>query len=192
MECIKDGVLTTIHKIKRTFDIDEQINSLAENLDEGHSVFINHLMCGTEISIDDITTAIYHGLNPHYNNDILLVKSCVRNDDTITRFLIDYGCDINAHASEALIMAFFHSRPKTAELLLSNGININKDVIGAAIHSGLQYVDMLVKHGVDIEIIFQTYFDTEIVYLVNHQWIEHLKYFAKHCIGMDDVINKMT
>ena len=107
------------------------------------------------LTLEDIRQFLQLGVDPHYDNDIYFILSCLKpSHDIILFFVNEYGCNINAHNSKALYYAINHC-PSNVRLLLELGITINYEIIEGCFNVGNlnQAIDDLVIYGANITLI---------------------------------------
>lgn len=129
------------------------------------------------LSVQDMEIAIQYGIDPRYDEDMLFAECSPTNIELI-KYLLNCGCDINAHDSKALYNSIHYDKIETAKFLLENGINVTNDIIMEACNVGQQYIKLLIDYGVDPERVMKIYLTK-----MSKETTLSLKYFDS--IGLD-------
>ena len=135
----------------------------------------------SNFSLEEIRTIFMMGASPRYSDDYYLVLCCYYGDINLVLLMInEYGCDINAQNSRALIVSIYHNNYNTTKLLLDMGINITDDAIIASFDK-IEFLELLAKYHTDLNHFYELFFKQ--IIKSDAKYLDTFKFFIQN--GMD-------
>lgn len=138
-----------------------KLDEFRSKLNELNEIQLSELLikiCSSyEVTLPIIKMIVEAGANPRYKNDQAFINSgCARNPDITKYFLTECDVDVNAQNGEALVEACGSHYWMVTRILLDHDVKITDKAIQMATewHSD-ENVIMLLKHGVDPNLIFE-------------------------------------
>ena len=105
-------------------------------------------------NLNEFQQFVQLGVDPRYDDDVFFIMSCRAPSQELILFLVNnYGCDVNARNSVALLHAI-KSCPDNIKILFKLGIDINYDTMNDSyIYDHFydnEFIDLLISCGADI------------------------------------------
>lgn len=171
------------------FFLKKIINHHTNNYDtEILSKFLQLCIERISIPVDSIKILVELGADPHFDDDgniIYAVGNSNCDRETIEYLVYECNLNINTSDSDALQVAITDKKKDMAILLLDMGIVIKDNCIRASIDAGTEYINLLIKYGVEPDRIAEVYFRISLNY------VPVAKLLLEHGVDFNSVVSNI-